>query len=290
MLAGTDDTMETPVVQKLMTELVAHQEVLRAFVGAALSCYPDDIDDVVQNANLAVIRRVDDFDPARPLLPWLIAFAKRQILAFRSKCGAERLVFDEAALERLAETYVTCDSADLPVMTRLAICKRKLDEETRKMLEERYGDDRKPRELAKLHGTTSREIRNRLTYARRKLAECIMRLCRISESSFERDFGDSTELEGLMSEALDGAAEGDGLRVGFVRADARIWRVGACGCASAQPVCCPTGQGPGATDRGGKGFRPRVAEGGRVDACGRGVDRHRRDDLSEGARSVVRTV
>lgn len=199
--------METPVVQKLMTELVAHQEVLRAFVGAALSCYPDDIDDVVQNANLAVIRRVDDFDPARPLLPWLIAFAKRQILAFRSKRGAERLVFDEAALERLAETYVTCDSADLPVMTRLAICKRKLDEETRKMLEERYGDDRKPRELAKLHGTTSREIRNRLTYARRKLAECIMRLCRISESSFERDFGDSTELEGLMSEALDGAAD-----------------------------------------------------------------------------------
>ena len=121
--------METPVVQKLMTELVAHLEVRRAFVGAALSCYPDDIDDVVQNANLAVIRRVDDFDPARPLLPWLIAFAKRQILAFRSKRGAERLVFDEAALERLAETYVTCDSADLPVMTRLAICKRKLDEE-----------------------------------------------------------------------------------------------------------------------------------------------------------------
>ena len=197
--------METQVVQKLMTEIVTHQEVLRAFVGAALSCFPDDIDDVVQNANLAVIRRVDDYDPSRPLLPWLIAFAKKQILAFRAKKGAERLVFDEAALERLAETYTTCDTPDLPVMTRLAICKRKLDEETLKMLEERYGDDRKPREMAKLHKTTSREIRNRLTYARRKLAECIMRLCRISDSSFERDFGDATELEGLISSALDEA-------------------------------------------------------------------------------------
>ena len=201
--------METPVAQKLMTDLVTHQEVLRAFVGAALSCFPDDIDDVVQNANLAVIRRMDDYDPARPLLPWLIAFAKMQILAFRAKRGAERLVFDEAALERLAETYTTCDSPDLPVMKRLAICKRKLDEETLKMLEERYGDDRKPREMANLHGTTSREIRNRLTYARRKLAECIMRLCRISESSFERDFGSATELEGLMSRALD---EGQGAK------------------------------------------------------------------------------
>ncbi len=211
MQAETDKRMETPVVQKLMTELVTHQEVLRAFVGAALSCFPDDIDDVVQNANLAVIRRVDDYDPSRPLLPWLIAFAKMQILAFRAKKGAERLVFGETALERLAETYAACDSTDLPVMTRLAICKRKLDEETLKMLEERYGDDRKPREMAKLHKTTSREIRNRLTYARRKLAECIMRLCRISESSFERDFGDATELEGLMSRALDGN-EGIGAR------------------------------------------------------------------------------
>ncbi len=201
--------METPVAQKLMTDLVTHQEVLRAFVGAALSCFPDDIDDVVQNANLAVIRRLDDYDPNRPLLPWLIAFAKKQILAFRAKRGAERLVFDETALERLAETCTTCDSPDLPVMKRLAICKRKLDEETLKMLEERYGDDRKPREMAKLHKTTSREIRNRLIYARRKLAECIMRLCRISESSFERDFGDATELESLMSRALD---EGQGAK------------------------------------------------------------------------------
>ena len=195
--------METAVAQKIMAELVAHQEVLRAFVGAALSCFPDDIDDVVQNANLAVIRRLDAYDPSRPLLPWLIAFAKNQILAFRTKRRADRLVFDEEALDRLAETYGACDTPGLPVMTRLAICKRKLDEETQKMLEERYGDDRKPRELAKLHNTTSREIRNRLTYARRKLAECIMRLCRISESSFERDYGDSTELEEALSLALD---------------------------------------------------------------------------------------
>ncbi|MEM9189822.1 MAG: sigma-70 family RNA polymerase sigma factor [Myxococcota bacterium] len=48
-----------------------------------LGVQPADLEDVAQGVFLAVLRRFDDYDPARPARPWLVAFAYRAASNYR---------------------------------------------------------------------------------------------------------------------------------------------------------------------------------------------------------------
>jgi RNA polymerase sigma-70 factor (ECF subfamily) len=74
-----------------------------------LGVHPRDLEDVAQEVFVAVYRRLDDYDPARPLRPWLFAFALRcasdwrrlarhrvEVLGSRSELAAQAPGADEA--------------------------------------------------------------------------------------------------------------------------------------------------------------------------------------------------
>ncbi len=44
---------------------------------------PDDVDDLAQEVFVAVHRRLGDYDPRRPIRPWLVSFAVRVVANYR---------------------------------------------------------------------------------------------------------------------------------------------------------------------------------------------------------------
>lgn len=59
--------------------------------------------DVLQDTNLALWDKAQDYDPARPFLPWAYRVAYIQVLAYRKRCSRSRLLFDEQLVSELAE-------------------------------------------------------------------------------------------------------------------------------------------------------------------------------------------
>jgi RNA polymerase sigma-70 factor (ECF subfamily) len=52
-----------------------------------LGVHSRDLEDVTQEVMLAVFRRWDEFDPDRPIRPWLFAFAFREASTYRNRAA-----------------------------------------------------------------------------------------------------------------------------------------------------------------------------------------------------------
>jgi RNA polymerase sigma-70 factor, ECF subfamily len=65
--------------------------------------------DVLQETNLALWDKVQDYDPSRPFLPWAYRIAYLQVLAYRKRCARNRLLFDDQLVSELAEQIESRD-------------------------------------------------------------------------------------------------------------------------------------------------------------------------------------
>jgi RNA polymerase sigma-70 factor (ECF subfamily) len=110
-----------------------HRTVRRQGLSAA------DADDLVQEVCLVMCRRWADYDPGRPLRPWLLGIAFRLLHKFRVRSarelprglvdGADQTPTPEQVLTSLrAHRLVTRALADLPVRQRALIVMADLEE------------------------------------------------------------------------------------------------------------------------------------------------------------------
>ncbi len=84
---------------KLLTE---NQNRIFSYV-FSLICDHTRTADVVQETNLALWRKFDEFNPDRPFLPWAFAFARNQVLANMRNKGRERVLVDAELVELMSE-------------------------------------------------------------------------------------------------------------------------------------------------------------------------------------------
>jgi RNA polymerase sigma-70 factor (ECF subfamily) len=63
-----------------------------------LGVHPSDLEDVTHDVLLDVYRKISDYDPARPLRPWLFAFGFRAAGEYRRRTRHGHAVIDEAQL------------------------------------------------------------------------------------------------------------------------------------------------------------------------------------------------
>lgn len=165
-------------------KLLAIQPLLHSFVLSALPGYPDQVADVVQNINVALLRRTNDYDSAKPFTPWAIAFAKNQIRDFLGRQRKNHLIFNSDTLDVLANLY----AAPEPKLSRycaddlehLEVCKQRLKESQRTLLALRYDLDLPIRDIAHKLGNNETNIRANLSYTRKLLADCMKRLCELA--------------------------------------------------------------------------------------------------------------
>ena len=122
--------------------LVSVQPDLYRLVASLLPFSPEDVDDVVQNANLDLLAKQESYSPERPFLPFALSFAKTAVRTYILKKSRSRLVFSEEAMASAAD-LIAEESAispdNLSTLKRLEICKTHLSERQKKFPHKQRG-------------------------------------------------------------------------------------------------------------------------------------------------------
>lgn len=92
---GVDKTMQH---ERFMRLFVAHERDVLRYVLAVVPHLPD-ARDILQETAVALWRKMDEYDPARPFLPWACRFAAIEISRFLRRADQARRLLDAAAAE-----------------------------------------------------------------------------------------------------------------------------------------------------------------------------------------------
>lgn len=135
-----------------------------------------DLEDVVQELFLAVHKRLGDYDPSRPIRPWLFAFAFRSAAGYRSRAAHRREIVDDRV--EIVDDRPTVDE-QLDVERRRSLVTAALDavELDRRAVFVMHEIDGCPiPEIAEALGIPVSTAYSRLRLAREEFAKAVHRL------------------------------------------------------------------------------------------------------------------
>ncbi len=130
-------------------------------------------EDVLQRCAAVLLRKFDQYDHSQPFIAWAIGVARFEVLAERRRVASDRLVFDELAVENVANACRRIDREVGGMVQALQNCINRLSSKARQLLELRYGADLKPREIAARLGSTVNATTVALNRVRQSLRNCI---------------------------------------------------------------------------------------------------------------------
>jgi RNA polymerase sigma-70 factor (ECF subfamily) len=167
-----------------VAEIARSQPGLRVFLRSLLPV-ASDADDVLQETNLILWRKRDEFDPDRPFGPWARRIAYFQTLAFlKTRSRARESRFSDGMMESIAaEVDTRCEEADAR-LAALRLCLEKLPDEDRRLLESRYAGGVAVREMALAAERSPDALSMHLHRLRKRLATCIERAVASGEAEF----------------------------------------------------------------------------------------------------------
>ena len=129
--------------------------------------------DIVQNTAVVLMRKFEQWDASRPFLPWALGFAKFEVLAYQRDSGRCRLVFDEALLDAMTQSWPgIIDEVDRE-RSALRECLGTLAPKAREIVRLRYFDELDVSEVAERTSSTAGAARVALLRIRRQLQECV---------------------------------------------------------------------------------------------------------------------
>lgn len=172
--------MEEPTDDRLQTcmELFAlHQRRLYAFVQAMLPS-PADAEEVVQETNIVIWRKFEQFDPNQPnsdFFAWAYRIASLQVRDYIRRQGRLATRFSPEVLDQLIEVA----EREQPVLEQrreaLNVCLDQLPWEDRDLLLSCYAPRAKVSAVAERLQRTTTSVYRSLRRIRRMLSDCIDR-------------------------------------------------------------------------------------------------------------------
>jgi RNA polymerase sigma-70 factor (ECF subfamily) len=152
---------------------IEHVDELQGFV-ASLVPEPELVDDVVQETFVAVTARADSYDPQQSFSKWLFVVARDKIRDLGGKAAAEARPLADEVLDILAASR-----KELGVPPRglqfVDECIAALAPQAKRIVELRYQNAMKPRQVAAAVGWTAASVRVALCRARTAIRECVER-------------------------------------------------------------------------------------------------------------------
>ena len=139
--------------------------------------------DVLQQTNLVLWEKLDDFEPGTNFMAWAFQIARFQVMAYRQKQGRDRHVFDDEAVSLVATAFEKRAEAFDDRLTALSDCIQQLPDDGRSLIKRRFGDGWSVKNLADDLGQTANRLAVRLHRLRASLMECIQRRCAGGEVS-----------------------------------------------------------------------------------------------------------
>ena len=140
---------------------------------------PTAAEDILQQVNVVLCRKADQFTPGTDFMAWACAVVRFEIMAYRKNVSRDRLVFDLDTLELLeaeAEPHLGRIEA---TTVALHECIKRLNHRQRTILESRYVRNDKVQTIAQTLSMTANAVDQALFRIRKALASCIR--ARLSE-------------------------------------------------------------------------------------------------------------
>lgn len=162
----------SPEEDRMISLITGHQAVLHRYI---VSLIPNIslADDVLQETNLVLWRKADEYDHARPFLPWAMTVAWHQVQAARRDHGRDRHVFDDSLVDLLAQEQAAMLTAQPPLEPALMECLSALPADQHKLILARYERGGSVQALADQHGKSPTAISLTLMRIRKLLEKCI---------------------------------------------------------------------------------------------------------------------
>ena len=137
--------------------------------------------DVLQESNLVLWDKIDEFRVGAPFLPWAFAIARFQVMAYlRDQKRRRKVLLDSDTVELLAEDTET--AAQHPEMEKaLVACMEKLPQKQRSLVNKRYFQGMRMRELSEAVGQTESALKSNLFRIRKALRSCIDRKIKLED-------------------------------------------------------------------------------------------------------------
>lgn len=166
---------DNPRTQQMMDLFAAHQRRLLGFINALVPS-PADADEILQETNLVIWKKFDQFDPDAPgsdFLAWAFRIAQYQVLDYRKRHARRRVTFATDVVEQLTERAT--EQSELLDRRReaLPMCVAKLGADDRALLEACYRPGAKVDRVAGEMGRKTTSVYRTLRRIRGMLAECI---------------------------------------------------------------------------------------------------------------------
>ncbi|MCO6048161.1 sigma-70 family RNA polymerase sigma factor [Aeoliella sp. ICT_H6.2] len=165
--AGNDDT-------EFVAALSASQRDLWAFIVSVVPTLAD-ADDLLQEVNLALWSKRQEFEKGKRFLPWAIGFTVRQIRHHRTRQAKSRLWFSDEVVDLLADDWSAPDTFVEDGRRYLSHCLKKIREAERKAIEDKYGKQMTVKQMAKASGKSLSGVYKTLNQAIVSLRECVRR-------------------------------------------------------------------------------------------------------------------
>jgi len=161
-------------VEQLAAHWTRAQRTVAAFVRTLVTDFHES-EEVLQRVAVTLVRKYEQYDPARPFVPWALGVAKLESLMYLRRRGAERLVFDDALVERIAESYERVEQESAPMEQFLEECVEELEARARRAIQLRYSGDMKTIQIAREMDLSDGATRMLLSRARTLLRTCVER-------------------------------------------------------------------------------------------------------------------
>lgn len=164
--------MKPQAAEQLAAFWTRAQPAVAAFVRTLLTD-ADQAQEVLQRVAITLVRKFDQYDPARPFNAWAIGFAKVEVVQFRREKATDRHVFDDDLVGQFASYFEQISDDAAARNQALADCLQKVDGRSRRALELYYGRQLRTAGVADELGLSSGAVRTLLCRVRDALRICI---------------------------------------------------------------------------------------------------------------------
>ncbi len=166
--------MDDAAREEFMQLLIQNQTRVRTFV-QSLVPDPHQAEDVVQEVNLGLWRKADEFELGTNFAAWACRVAYLQVLAHRKRLSRAAQRFSDALVSELADVAQQRLQALDERREALRLCLGKLPRAQRLLLEKRYDVNMSLQEMAAEQHRSVPSVKQALYRVRRDLLDCIRR-------------------------------------------------------------------------------------------------------------------
>lgn len=159
---------------QFMRLFVANQRSIYAYILALVHNYVD-ADDILQETSVVMWRKFGEFQPGTDFIAWGITIARYQVMKFSKLRSRSKVQFNDDLVHAIADcTEVQLAGLD-DRLKALRRCRRKLNEQSRFLVEMKYDQGVSFARIAERTGRSIQSIYKRMSRIQSTLLRCIER-------------------------------------------------------------------------------------------------------------------